>query len=85
MNRKIGSLQEIFKALLRYLASTPAELLLINIEDLWQETLAQNIPSSGFQYKNWRHRMKKSLEEVFQDKALASFLEDLRPGERREA
>jgi 4-alpha-glucanotransferase len=55
---------ELHNAAIGYLARTPAQLLLVNQEDLTKETEQQNLPGSTWQYPNWRRKMRFSLEEL---------------------
>jgi 4-alpha-glucanotransferase len=50
-------------ACLRYLSTSPARFVLINLEDLWGETRPQNVPSTGDEYLNWRNRARYAFEE----------------------
>jgi 4-alpha-glucanotransferase len=54
-------------ALLRFLADSPAELVLINLEDLWLETEPQNIPGTTTEHPNWRRRLRLTLDEIESD------------------
>lgn len=46
-----------------FLMNSPASAVIINMEDLWQETEPQNIPGTT-ERPNWRHKMRRSLEEL---------------------
>lgn len=59
------NVQEILDGLLAYLASSEAEMMLVNPEDLWQELAPQNVP--GFPEKSWRHKFRMALEEAQAD------------------
>jgi 4-alpha-glucanotransferase len=48
---------------LGFLLSTPCALAAINQEDLSGETEQQNLPSSTWQYPNWRRKMRVPVEE----------------------
>ncbi|RIK85579.1 MAG: 4-alpha-glucanotransferase [Planctomycetota bacterium] len=50
-------------ALLRALACSPAQLVLITLEDLWLETEPQNIPGTLYERPNWRRKARYSLEQ----------------------
>jgi 4-alpha-glucanotransferase len=54
------------KACLSFLADSRAQIVLINLEDLWLETQPQNIPSTKKEYPNWRHKARYRLEEFCQ-------------------
>lgn len=56
---------EVLKACLALLAWSPSERVLVNLEDLWLEERAQNVPgTSAGQHPNWRRRARYSLEEL---------------------
>jgi 4-alpha-glucanotransferase len=56
---------EILRAVLAELASGPARLVVVNLEDLWLEVRPQNVPGTVAldRYPNWRRRARLSLEE----------------------
>lgn len=64
----------IISALLRLLASSDAELLLINLEDLWGETHWQNIPATLHEHANWQHKLARDLDEIRGDAPLNTLL-----------
>lgn len=53
----------VIRGLLRYLAASPAEMVLVNLEDLWQETRPQNIPGTHLERPNWRRKTRMPFEE----------------------
>jgi 4-alpha-glucanotransferase len=55
----------VLRALLEHLAADEAQLLMINLEDLWLETLPQNVPGTGPERPNWRRRARHRLRESF--------------------
>ena len=50
-------------ALLKWLKASPAEIVLINLEDLWAETRPQNVPGTSSERPNWRRKARLSLEQ----------------------
>ena len=48
------------------LARSGADMLLVNLEDLWLEKRPQNVPGTGPERLNWRRRARHALE-VFTD------------------
>jgi 4-alpha-glucanotransferase len=60
-----ASVQDLFRACLDHLCDSPARLVLINLEDLWQETESQNMPSTCDENPNWRRRARYSIQQVF--------------------
>ncbi len=57
---------KIMAGILSYLASSKAEVLLVNLEDLWQETRQQNVPGTMSEYPNWQQRARYFFEEFCQ-------------------
>ena len=51
-------------ALLQFLARSTADIVLVNLEDLWLETEAQNVPGTTSERPNWRRRLKFTLAEL---------------------
>jgi len=49
-------------AIARWLAASPAECVILNVEDLWLETLRQNTPGTTAERPNWRRKLCHSLE-----------------------
>jgi len=56
----------VLKACLSFLSSSRARVVLVNAEDLWLETQAQNVPSTGDRNPNWRRKARYTLEEFCQ-------------------
>ena len=61
------------RACLSELASSEAEFLMVNLEDLWEETVAQNTPGTVNE-RNWRHKSRHSLEEIRQTSRIVELL-----------
>ena len=55
---------QVRDALLAFLAASAAELLLVNLEDLWEEIKPQNVPGTSDERPNWQRRAQLSLEEI---------------------
>jgi len=55
---------DLFEGVLAHLLAGPAELVLINIEDLWGETEPQNVPGTGADWPNWRRRLARTMEQL---------------------
>jgi 4-alpha-glucanotransferase len=56
--------RELRDALLAFLAGSKAALVLINLEDLWDEERPQNVPGTGAERPNWRRKARHSLEQI---------------------
>lgn len=65
----------ILTALLHWQARSPARLMLVNLEDLWLETHAHNLPGTGGDRLNWRPKLRYSLETL---QALPAIADQLR-------
>jgi len=74
----------VAEATLRYLARSPASLVLVNLEDLWGEERPQNVPGSGPERPNFRRRARWTLEEILASEKIDEFLRGVnrlrRPG-----
>lgn len=57
----------VLEAVLRFLARSDAEMVLVNVEDLWLEREPVNRP--GLPERSWRRRMRVPLEQL-RDRAL---------------
>jgi 4-alpha-glucanotransferase len=55
---------QVRDALLAFLAASDAELLLVNLEDLWEEIKPQNVPGTSDERPNWQRRAQLWLEEI---------------------
>jgi 4-alpha-glucanotransferase len=62
---------------LQQLSDSKAEIVLVNLEDLWEETLPQNIPATSTERPNWRRRIRPSLEQIYRMAALAKELSNV--------
>jgi 4-alpha-glucanotransferase len=62
----------VLEAVLRFLGESDAEIVLVNLEDLWLESEAQNVP--GVPEHSWRQRMRLSLREIQSDEAVMRLL-----------
>ena len=72
--REEHSKVDLLAGSLRLLALSRAKILLISLEDLWLEEAIHNIPGTGAEAKNWRHRSKLSLERLMKDKRVRTLL-----------
>lgn len=52
----------IMRAWLSFLADSPAQVLLVNMEDLWLETEQQNVPGVVEGYPSWHRKARYDLE-----------------------
>jgi len=63
--RLVAGLQQ--EGALQWLAKSDAEVVLVNIEDLWRETLPQNVPGTSSERPNWRRKLRYSLDQIKSD------------------
>ncbi len=56
----------VLTACLSFLAASQAQLVLVNLEDLWLETQVQNVPTTGKEYPNWQRRARYTFEQFCQ-------------------
>lgn len=61
-----ATLAAVTEAAYKYLGDSPAMMVLINLEDLWQELRPQNVPGTCSERPNWKHKARLSLEEFSQ-------------------
>jgi 4-alpha-glucanotransferase len=47
-----------------HLAASDADIVLLNLEDLWLEAESQNTPGTVDERPNWKRRARLSLEEM---------------------
>ena len=69
-----SEVQSIISSCLSALASSDAEFLMINLEDLWEEALPQNTPGTLRERENWRRKARYSLEEIRQTARIVELL-----------
>lgn len=72
------SVESVYQACVRWLCASPAEVVLVALEDLWGELEPQNTPGTGPERPNWRRRLKRSLEEIESDPKMVEFLGGLK-------
>lgn len=58
-----GTENAILRSRLDHLASSPARMVLVNLEDLWHETEPQNVPGTSTERPNWQRKARFSFEE----------------------
>lgn len=65
IQKKLGAGDDVLEQILCFLAESDAEVVLINLEDLWGETEPQNVP--GMPEKSWKQRFRLSLQQAQKD------------------
>ncbi len=69
--------EEILAACLEFLASSKAETLLVNLEDLWLERRPQNVPGQDKNYPNWQSKSRYHLETFSKMPAVLDILKKI--------
>jgi 4-alpha-glucanotransferase len=68
----------ILKACLQWLQASRAELVLVNLEDLWEEENPQNVPGTSMERPNWRRKARLSVEQILRNVEFRDVLSSLR-------
>jgi 4-alpha-glucanotransferase len=69
---------QVLLALLRFLARSEAEVVLVNLEDLWLETEPQNTPGTSTERVNWKRKMRFPLDDFLARAETKEMLASLR-------
>jgi 4-alpha-glucanotransferase len=67
----------VLRAVLARAAAGAAEVVLVNLEDLWLEPDPQNVPGVVEGYPSWRRKAAKSLEQIETGKSIAEVVRGL--------
>jgi 4-alpha-glucanotransferase len=67
----------LLRAALEFLAHSHSPLVIVNLEDLWQEVLPQNVPGTTTERPNWQRKAELSLEEMRLDPRVSSVLDEV--------
>jgi len=59
--------EDLHSAIIGFMLSTSAKLVLLSQEDLFKDTRQQNVPGTVSEYPNWSTKMRYSLEELLQN------------------
>jgi 4-alpha-glucanotransferase len=82
----VAYLEEIFgtsgfadtrDAILEWMATSPAAIALVSIDDLWAEERRQNVPGTDTERPNWRARHALTVEEIAASDEIRGRLERL--------
>ena len=65
---------DVLRSCLAFLADSAAEIVLVDLEDLWGETAPQNIPGTTREWPNWRRRTRHPLERFASLRSVAGAL-----------
>lgn len=67
--------KDLLPALLEIMAASPAEWMLVSMEDLWREEEPLNIPGTWREYPNWTKKLRLSTAQWSSDKSIVSLLQ----------
>ncbi|MFN3337152.1 MAG: 4-alpha-glucanotransferase, partial [Thermomicrobium sp.] len=70
-------LSDVIGALLRFLGSSDATVVLVNLEDLWGERQPQNRPGTGLEQPNWRRLARYGIADLATTSGVLELLETL--------
>ena len=70
-------LRSALTACLEWLASSPAEMVLVNLEDLWLELSPQNVPGTSTQCPNWCRKAALSLDQIESSPEIRALLDKI--------
>lgn len=72
------AISQIYWASLRFLAASESRLLMVTLEDMWQEKRSQNVPGTGDdQNPNWRGKTRYALEDVVTSNVWSTQLQEI--------
>ena len=60
-------IKTLIAAVHRFLARSPAALMMMNLEDIIAATAQINVPGTIDEHPNWRHRLPPAIEDVVND------------------
>jgi 4-alpha-glucanotransferase len=66
-----------FRSAIEFLSNSMANIVLVNAEDLWEETLPQNVPATSSERPNWRRRVRPSIEQIRKMAGVAEVLSNV--------
>jgi 4-alpha-glucanotransferase len=66
-----------FASAMRFLSQSMANIVLANLEDLWEETFPQNVPATNEERPNWRRRARPSVEQIRKMAGVAEVLSNV--------
>lgn len=67
----------LLRGLLKHLSKGEADMVLVNLEDLWLERLPQNVPGTTTELPNWRRKARFSFEEFSTDESILGILREV--------
>lgn len=68
---------DVLHELLNHLSKSEADLLLVNLEDLWLERSPQNVPGTTTERPNWQQKARLAFEQFSHDERVLRILNDV--------
>jgi 4-alpha-glucanotransferase len=68
---------------LLWLAGSAAAVVLVDLEELWDERAQENLPGSGPGGSNWRHRSARTLDELESDQWVHTLIHEMESERQR--
>jgi 4-alpha-glucanotransferase len=81
LHHDTGDMTAVLQALLAFLAESDAEIVLVNLEDLWLEPEPQNAP--GVPGRSWRQKLRMTLEQASADNTVKRLLHTVEDKRRK--
>ncbi|HTD88967.1 MAG TPA: 4-alpha-glucanotransferase [Candidatus Binatia bacterium] len=75
LKKALAAKGDLLQAALKGVARSDAEIVLVNIEDLWRETLPQNVPGTSSERPNWRRKFRYSIEQLSSNRQVRRLLQ----------
>ncbi|MEX0703593.1 MAG: 4-alpha-glucanotransferase [Planctomycetales bacterium] len=77
LGEEVSDPRRVMRACLNLMASSRAKCVLVNLEDLWLETLPQNTPGTSFERPNWRRKARYAFEDFSQFRPIVEMLKEI--------
>jgi 4-alpha-glucanotransferase len=81
LSNDTGDTKAVLEAVLRFLSGSPAEIILVNLEDLWLESETQNVP--GIPERSWKKKFRLTFDEMQRDPDIKRILETVHAERRK--
>ncbi len=72
-----NTVEQVFRAVVRFLGASSAGVVLLNLEDFWGETESQNVPGTTDEHPNWRRKTRLDLDQITASTEIAELLHEL--------
>jgi 4-alpha-glucanotransferase len=72
-----GGCPLVYERVLQFLSKSMANIVLVTLEDLWEETAPQNVPATSTERPNWQRRIRPSIEQIRKMGGIAEVLSNV--------